>query len=74
MMQAQYGIEHSKNNIKCVPLDMQKADYKALNADDARGEKVNESIKIAIRERMERDSASAKSPREGFGFADGASE
>ena len=56
---AKYDIAYAKSNIKRVPLDMQKADYEALKAAaDARQEKVNEYIKIAIRERMERDKQS----------------
>lgn len=46
---------YKKQNIKRVPLDMQNADYEQLKAvADACGEKVNEYIKNAIRERMER--------------------
>lgn len=46
---------YKKNKIKRVPLDMQTADYEQLKvAADTRGEKVNEYIKNAIRERMER--------------------
>lgn len=51
-----YDIAYAKSNIKRVPLDMQKSDYEALKAAAiAKGEKVNEYIKAAIRERMERD-------------------
>ena len=47
---------YKEKNIKRVPLDMQKADYEALKeAATASGEKVNEYIKKAIRERMERE-------------------
>lgn len=53
---AKYDIAYAKSNIKRVPLDMQKADYEALKAAaDAKQEKVNEYIKNAIRERMERE-------------------
>lgn len=46
---------YKKNNIKRVPLDMQNTDYEQLKAAaDACGERVNEYIKNAIRERMER--------------------
>lgn len=46
---------YKKQNIKRVPLDMQISDYEQLKAAaDARGEKVNEYIKNAIRERMDR--------------------
>ena len=47
---------YKKQNIKRVPLDMQISDYEQLKAAaDACGEKVNEYIKNAIRERMERN-------------------
>ena len=47
---------YKKQNIKRVPLDMQITEYEQLKAAaDACGEKVNEYIKNAIRERMERD-------------------
>ena len=48
--------EYKKKNIKRVPLDMQIADYEKLKAAaDACGEKVNEYIKKAIQQRMERE-------------------
>lgn len=44
---------YKKQNIKRVPLDMQIAEYEQVKAAaDACGEKVNEYIKNAIRERM----------------------
>lgn len=47
---------YKEKNIKRVPLDMQKAEYELLRAAaSASGEKVNEYIKKAIRERMERE-------------------
>ena len=53
---AKYDIAYAKSNIKRVPLDMQKADYEALKAVAiAKGERVNEYIKKAIWERIERD-------------------
>jgi len=53
---AKYDIEYAKNNLKRVPLDMQKSDYEALKAMAvAKGERVNEYIKKAIWERIERD-------------------
>lgn len=52
----QYDIAYRKKNIKRVPLDMQKSDYEQLKAAaEARGEKVNEYIKNAIKERMSMD-------------------
>ena len=69
---AKYDIEYAKHNIKRVPLDMQKADYENLKAAAAaRGEKVNEYIKIAIRERMARDNTSLNTPGDGFRFGEG---
>lgn len=51
---------YKEKNIKRVPLDMQKTEYEALKAAaTAKGEKVNEYIKKAIRERMERDQHNA---------------
>ena len=48
---------YKKNNIKRVPLDMQITEYEELKAvADACGEKVNEYIKKAIRERMKQSS------------------
>ena len=48
--------KYKNEKIKRVPLDMQKEDYDVLKAAaDARGEKVNEFIKKAIRERLERE-------------------
>lgn len=47
---------YKEKNIKRVPLDMQKTEYDLLRAAaTANGEKVNEYIKKAIRERMERE-------------------
>lgn len=62
---SEYDVEYAKTNIKRVPLDMQKSDYEYLKAVAAsRGEKVNEYIKKAIRQRMERDGTGA----DGFGI------
>lgn len=52
--------KYKKDNIKRVPLDMQITEYERLKAvADSQGEKVNEYIKKAIRERMEREQATA---------------
>lgn len=52
--------KYKKDNIKRVPLDMQITEYERLRAvADSQGEKVNEYIKKAIRERMEREQATA---------------
>ena len=48
--------KYKNEKIKRVPLDMQKDDYDILKAAaDSCGEKVNEFIKKAIRQRMERE-------------------
>ena len=48
--------KYKNEKIKRVPLDMQKDDYDVLKAAAAVcGEKVNEFIKKAIRERLERE-------------------
>lgn len=52
--------KYKKDNIKRVPLDMQITEYERLKAvADLQGEKVNEYIKKAIRERMEREQTAA---------------
>ena len=72
---AQYDITYAKNNIKRVPLDMQKSDYEELKAAAvARGEKVNEYIKTAIRERMERDRLAANEGGGSSGIWEASSE
>ena len=49
--------KYAKNNLKRIPLDVQKEKYEEIKAAaDAAGEKVNEYIKNAIKQRMERDS------------------
>ena len=51
-----YDIEYAKNNLKRIPLDVQKEKYEEIKAAaEAVGEKVNTYIKKAIDERMERD-------------------
>ncbi len=50
--------KYKKDNIKRVPLDMQIAEYDAVKAAaDRAGEKVNQYIKEAIRQRMSREGA-----------------
>jgi len=52
--------KYKRDNIKRVPLDMQITEYERLKAvSDSQGEKVNEYIKRAIRERMEREQTTA---------------
>ena len=58
--------KYKRENIKRVPLDMKIEDYEALRAAaDATGEKVNEFIKKAIRERMERNLTAGAHKTEG---------
>lgn len=72
---AKYDIAYAKSNIKRVPLDMQKADYEALKAAaEARQEKVNEYIKNAIRERMERERQTAGEAGGIFGSPEGVTQ
>lgn len=53
---SEYDVDYAKTFIKRVPLDMQKSDYEHLKEVAAScGEKVNEYIKKAIKQRMERD-------------------
>lgn len=48
--------KYAKNNLKRIPLDVQKEKYEEIKAAaDAAGEKVNTYIKKAIDERMERE-------------------
>jgi len=48
--------EYKKKNIKRVPLDMQIEEYEKVKlCAESAGEKVNQYIKTAIRQRMERD-------------------
>ena len=54
-IKALYDMEYAKEKLKRVPLDMQKVDYEILKAAaDQAGEKVNEFIKKAISERIEK--------------------
>ena len=54
--QKQSMYKYAKNNLKRIPLDVQKEKYEEIKAAaDAVGEKVNTYIKKAIDERMERD-------------------
>ena len=52
----QASNKYKSKNIKRVPLDMQIEEYERVKAAaDSVGEKVNQYIKQAIRERMERE-------------------
>ena len=49
--------KYKSEKIKRVPLDMQKEEYEQLKcAAEAKGERVNEFIKKAIRQRIEEES------------------
>ncbi len=62
--QKQSRYNYAKNNLKRIPLDVQKEKYEEIKAAaDAAGEKVNGYIKKAIDERMERDKLSPESPQ-----------
>lgn len=53
-----YVAKYKSDNIKRVPLDMQRTLYEAIQAHaQARGESVNGFIKRAIQETMARDKA-----------------
>lgn len=65
------GYEASKKykaeKIKRVPLDMQIKEYELLKAAaEASGEKINQYIKSAIRERIARDGT----PGSGYGISE----
>ncbi|MFG6366858.1 MAG: hypothetical protein K1W16_00255 [Lachnospiraceae bacterium] len=51
-----YNANYAKNNLKRIPLDVQKEKYDQIKAAaGTAGEKVNSYIKRAVDERMERD-------------------
>lgn len=61
---SEYDVQYAKDNIKRVPLDMRKSEYEHLKKVAAFcGEKVNEYIKKAIKQRMERDGMAEGSTR-----------
>lgn len=63
--QKQSMYKYAKNNLKRIPLDVQKEKYEEIKAAaDAVGEKVNTYIKKAIDERMERDGGIIKTQNE----------
>ena len=63
--QKQSMYKYAKNNLKRIPLDVQKEKYEEIKAAaDAVGEKVNTYIKKAIDERMERDGGIVKTQTE----------
>lgn len=56
--------KYKEKKIKRVPLDMQISDYEKLQSTASEaGEKVNEYIKKAIRQRMEREEVQGGSIR-----------
>lgn len=53
-----YDIQYAKNNIKRIPLDVQKDHYEKIKAAaDKVGEKVNTYIKTAIDMRIDSESS-----------------
>ena len=49
-------MKYAKENLKRIPLDVQKAEYDKIKAAaDMAGEKVNAYIKEAIKQRMDRE-------------------
>lgn len=67
-----YVTKYKANNIKRVPLDMQRTLYEAIQAHaEARGESVNGFIKRAISEAMERDNTT---PGASEGYAEAKEE
>ena len=55
--QKQSMYNYAKNNLKRIPLDVQKEKYEEIKAAaETSGESVNDYIKKAIDERMERTS------------------
>ena len=56
--QRDYSLQYARDNLKRIPLDVQKEKYDQIKAAaDAAGEKVNSYIKRAVDERMERDNS-----------------
>lgn len=54
---AKYDMQYAKSKLKRIPLDVQKEKYEEIKAAaDMAGETVNGYIKIAIDERIERES------------------
>lgn len=54
--QKQASIKYKERSIKRIPLDVQKEKYDEIKAAaDSAGESVNGYIKVAIEERMARD-------------------
>ena len=54
--QKKANIKYRKENVKRIPLDVQKEEYENIKAAaDRAGEKVNSYIKGAIKQRMDRE-------------------
>ena len=54
--QKKANIKYRKENVKRIPLDVQKAEYDTIKtAADKAGEKVNAYIKKAIKQRLQRE-------------------
>lgn len=59
----QYNLKYAKENLKRIPLDVQKSEYDNIKAAaDNAGEKVNAYIKEAIRQRIEREKPTSTTP------------
>lgn len=57
--QKQSRYNYAKENLKRIPLDVQKSKYEEIKAHaDSKGESVNGFIKRAIDETIERDTGS----------------
>lgn len=57
----EYNIQYAKENIKRIPLDVQKEKYEEIKtAAQNAGEPINRYIKKAIDERIERDCHKSK--------------
>lgn len=64
-----YTMQYAVDNLKRVPLDMQKSEYDAVkNHASGMGEKVNTFIKRAIKETMERDKGLTEAEHRYYGF------
>jgi len=61
--QKKANIKYRQDNIKRIPLDVQKSEYDNIKtAADTAGEKVNAYIKEAIRQRIEREKPTSTTP------------
>ncbi len=62
---SKYDIEYAKQNIKRIPLDVQKEHYEKIKSHaESKSESINGFIKRAINETMERDKDEQSEPEE----------